>query len=326
MEPRLRVLPGPHDDWFDGDALAALERTRFTVTPQSNRVGYRLASPVTATRPRDGEMISDATVAGGIQVPPDGQPILLMADRQVTGGYPMLATVITADLPVAAQLAPGDCRDVRSLLPRRRAGRPAAGAIAMITVSPRERRVAGSADHAGRRRARALVRDGGDRRRMFGRATSGAANAVSRCGCSAAAATSWWPTPASTAWCCRWPSPAGTPRPAATSCSWTWARAIRGTRSWRAWWRTAGPAPSVCRAFRAPWAARRFRTSAPTGRRSPSIVDAVQVLDRESGDLVSLAGRRLWVRVSVQPLQGRRRRALTSSAASGSACGAASPR
>ena len=53
-------------------------------------------------------MISDATVTGGIQVPPDGQPILLMADRQVTGGYPLLATVITADLPLAAQLAPGD--------------------------------------------------------------------------------------------------------------------------------------------------------------------------------------------------------------------------
>jgi antagonist of KipI len=108
VPPRLRVLPGPHEDWFDADALAVLERTRFTVTPQSNRIGYRLASPVALSRSRDGEMISDATVAGGIQVPPDGQPILLMADRQVTGGYPILATVITADLPLAAQLAPGD--------------------------------------------------------------------------------------------------------------------------------------------------------------------------------------------------------------------------
>ena len=105
---RLRVLPGPHDDWFAGDAVASLARTQFTVTPQSNRVGYRLASSVALSRTRDGEMISDATVAGGIQVPPDGHPILLMADRQVTGGYPILATVITADLPLAAQLAPGD--------------------------------------------------------------------------------------------------------------------------------------------------------------------------------------------------------------------------
>jgi KipI family sensor histidine kinase inhibitor len=105
---RLRVLPGPHDDWFDGAALPGLERARFTVTPQSNRVGYRLATAVPVSGRQPGEMISDATVPGGIQVPPDGQPILLMADRQVTGGYPILATVITADLPLAAQLAPGD--------------------------------------------------------------------------------------------------------------------------------------------------------------------------------------------------------------------------
>ena len=53
-------------------------------------------------------MISDATFTGGLQVPPSGDPILLMADRQTTGGYPQMATVITADLPLAGQLAPGD--------------------------------------------------------------------------------------------------------------------------------------------------------------------------------------------------------------------------
>jgi antagonist of KipI len=53
-------------------------------------------------------MISDATFIGGIQIPPSGEPILLMADRQTTGGYPQIATVITADLPLAGQLAPGD--------------------------------------------------------------------------------------------------------------------------------------------------------------------------------------------------------------------------
>ena len=105
---RLRVLPGPHDDRLGGDAIDALVRTRFTVTPQSNRMGYRLHGGRPLRDLDRGEMISDATVTGGIQVPPDGQPILLMADRQVTGGYPMLATVITADLPLAAQLAPGD--------------------------------------------------------------------------------------------------------------------------------------------------------------------------------------------------------------------------
>jgi antagonist of KipI len=75
--------------------------------PESNRMGYRLrgAEPL----PRDArEMISDATCAGGLQVPLSGQPILLMADRPVTGGYPIVATVITADLPVVGQLAPGD--------------------------------------------------------------------------------------------------------------------------------------------------------------------------------------------------------------------------
>ena len=53
-------------------------------------------------------MISDAAFTGGIQIPPSGDPILLMADRQTTGGYPQIATVITADLPLAGQLAPGD--------------------------------------------------------------------------------------------------------------------------------------------------------------------------------------------------------------------------
>ena len=59
-------------------------------------------------RTDDREMISDATFSGGVQIPPSGEPILLMADRQTVGGYPQIATVITADLPVAGQLLPGD--------------------------------------------------------------------------------------------------------------------------------------------------------------------------------------------------------------------------
>ena len=104
---RVRVLPGPHREWFPSDALDVLCRTRYEITPESNRMGYRLrgAEPL----PRDArEMISDATCPGSLQVPPSGQPILLMPDRQVTGGYPIVATVITADLPVVGQLAPGD--------------------------------------------------------------------------------------------------------------------------------------------------------------------------------------------------------------------------
>jgi KipI family sensor histidine kinase inhibitor len=104
---RLRVLPGPQDDFFSDSAFAVLERTRFQVTPQSNRMGYRLSG---AAIPRvvKREMISDAAFVGGIQVPASGEPILLMSDRQTTGGYPQMATVITADLPAAGQLAPGD--------------------------------------------------------------------------------------------------------------------------------------------------------------------------------------------------------------------------
>jgi KipI family sensor histidine kinase inhibitor len=112
---RLRVLPGPQADYFDRSALDALQRLHFTISPQSDRMGYRLAAPgdrlpATALIPGRvrGEMISDVTFMGGLQIPPSGDPILLMADRQTTGGYPQLAVVITADLPVAGQLGPGD--------------------------------------------------------------------------------------------------------------------------------------------------------------------------------------------------------------------------
>jgi KipI family sensor histidine kinase inhibitor len=104
---RLRVLPGPQDDFFADSAFEQLQRTRFVVSTQSNRMAYRLTGGL-ITRIPDREMISDATFFGGIQVPPSGEPILLMADRQTTGGYPQIATVITADLPLAGQLAPGD--------------------------------------------------------------------------------------------------------------------------------------------------------------------------------------------------------------------------
>jgi len=103
----LRVLPGPQDEFFDAAAVEQLQAARFTVSPQSNRMAYRLTGGV-VPRASEREMISDATVFGGVQVPPSGEPILLMADRQTSGGYPQIATVISADLPLAGQLAPGD--------------------------------------------------------------------------------------------------------------------------------------------------------------------------------------------------------------------------
>ena len=104
---RVRIMPGPQLDYFPPDAIEVLQRTRFTVTSQSDRMGYRLTG-ATIPRVEDREMISDATFAGALQVPPSGDPILLMSDRQTSGGYPQIATVITADLPMAGQLAPGD--------------------------------------------------------------------------------------------------------------------------------------------------------------------------------------------------------------------------
>ena len=105
---RLRVLLGPQDDFFTPAAVETLQKTRFTITAQSDRMGYRLAGRERIERVPEREMISDATFAGAIQVPPSGDPILLMADRATAGGYPQIATVITADLPLAGQLAPGD--------------------------------------------------------------------------------------------------------------------------------------------------------------------------------------------------------------------------
>lgn len=108
----VRVLLGPQDDMFEPVAIERLLTQRFVIASTSNRMAYRLDGPVLPVRgPCD--LLSDATTMGHIQVPPSGQPILLMADRQTTGGYPKIATVITADLPVAGQLGPGDSMEFR---------------------------------------------------------------------------------------------------------------------------------------------------------------------------------------------------------------------
>ncbi|MCF6473623.1 biotin-dependent carboxyltransferase family protein [Nonomuraea sp. MG754425] len=103
----LRVLPGPRDDWFVPEALAELCARPYTVTQDSNRVGVRLHGPV-LERAKDGELPSEGMVTGAVQVPPSGQPIVFLADHPPTGGYPVIGVVRGADLPVAAQLRPGD--------------------------------------------------------------------------------------------------------------------------------------------------------------------------------------------------------------------------
>jgi antagonist of KipI len=103
----LRVLPGPQEDWFAPAALEKLCHATLQVSPRSNRMGYRLEG-VSVARRALREALSEPVPAGAIQVPDAGEPILLMADRQTVGGYPKIATVISADLPLAGQLAPGD--------------------------------------------------------------------------------------------------------------------------------------------------------------------------------------------------------------------------
>ena len=103
----LRVDPGPRADWFADDALERLCATAYTVKPESNRIGLRLDGPP-LERVRDDELASEGMVLGAVQVPPDGRPVVFLADHPTTGGYPVLAVVRADDLWRCAQLRPGD--------------------------------------------------------------------------------------------------------------------------------------------------------------------------------------------------------------------------
>jgi biotin-dependent carboxylase-like uncharacterized protein len=106
-QPSLRLLAGPHVSLLAAGALELLLAGDYQVSATANRQGYRLEGPRLG---HDGptSIASLGVVPGVIQVPPDGLPILLMADAQTTGGYPIVGCVISADLPLAAQLLPGD--------------------------------------------------------------------------------------------------------------------------------------------------------------------------------------------------------------------------
>ncbi|MET3893730.1 biotin-dependent carboxylase-like uncharacterized protein [Bosea sp. OAE506] len=102
----IRVLPGPQDDYFDAEAFAAFLAGPWRISERGDRMACFLEGPV--LRHRLGFNIpSDGVAMGAIQVPGEGQPIVLMADRQSTGGYPKIATVIGADLGRLAQARPG---------------------------------------------------------------------------------------------------------------------------------------------------------------------------------------------------------------------------
>lgn len=102
----LRIILGPREDWFTDRAVDTLLSSEYEVTPRSDRVGARLTGPV-LERSRGGELPSEGMIAGSLQVPPGGEPVLFLADHPVTGGYPVVAVVRAADLPKAAQAGPG---------------------------------------------------------------------------------------------------------------------------------------------------------------------------------------------------------------------------
>ena len=102
----LRTVRGPRDEVFTHDAVRGLIGAAWTVTSDSDRTGVRLDGPVLERRRRV-ELASEGMVEGSLQVPPDGHPILFLANHPTTGGYPVIAVVVGADLPLAAQARPG---------------------------------------------------------------------------------------------------------------------------------------------------------------------------------------------------------------------------
>jgi biotin-dependent carboxylase-like uncharacterized protein len=105
---RLRVVWGPQDDHFSEEGKRTFVSAAFTVSPDSDRTGIRLKGPVVARRPAlEESIISEGIVSGAIQVPGDGQPIIILGET-ASGGYRKIATVISADLPLLGQITPGD--------------------------------------------------------------------------------------------------------------------------------------------------------------------------------------------------------------------------
>jgi antagonist of KipI len=109
----VRVIAGPQRDAFAADALQRLGATACRVTPEIDRMGLRVETPALRLQPK--EIVTVPMTAGAIQVTPSGGLIVLHVDHQSTGGYPVIATVISADLPVLAQARPGDTVRFRSV-------------------------------------------------------------------------------------------------------------------------------------------------------------------------------------------------------------------
>jgi biotin-dependent carboxylase-like uncharacterized protein len=110
----LRVVMGPQDDAFTAEGRRTFLESTYRVSPNADRMGYRLDGPSIAHQ-GSADIISDWVPLGGVQVPGDGKPIILLADRQTTGGYPKIATLIKPDLSLVAQSRPGDTLGFRAV-------------------------------------------------------------------------------------------------------------------------------------------------------------------------------------------------------------------
>ncbi|MEV4443805.1 allophanate hydrolase subunit 2 family protein, partial [Streptomyces sp. NPDC049577] len=100
------LVLGPRDDWFPAGALRTLASGAYRVSPASNRIGLRTEGPP-LPRTRAGELPSEGMVLGAVQVPPDGRPVVFLADHPTTGGYPVVGVVPPPALAAAAQAVPG---------------------------------------------------------------------------------------------------------------------------------------------------------------------------------------------------------------------------
>jgi antagonist of KipI len=117
IDHTVHAIGGPHFRRLDPESRRLLFDAEFTVTKDSDRMGYRLDGPRLETS--GDELLSFGLAAGAIQLPGGGQPILLMADHQTAGGYPVVAGVVSASLPIAAQLLPGDKLRFAEVTPER---------------------------------------------------------------------------------------------------------------------------------------------------------------------------------------------------------------
>lgn len=106
-KPVIRFIQGSQYEFFANSSKDDFEKESFKVSNQSDRMGYRVSGPSMDFKEKR-DLLSEAVTNGSIQVPPDGNPIILLADSQTTGGYPKIAQVITADIPFIAQVKPGE--------------------------------------------------------------------------------------------------------------------------------------------------------------------------------------------------------------------------